>query len=321
MLLPHIKNRAMLISIVIPSYNGSQTVGGVVAQLIEHVVPLFSIEIILINDGSRDITEAICTVLAETHPGTVRFFSLARNFGEHNAVMAGLNQVHGDYVLIMDDDFQNPVTEVIKLIRYTLEHLEHDVVYTYYAEKKHSYLRNLGSRFNDTVANVMLQKPKDLYLSSFKMFNRFIVDEIIKYDFPFTYIDGLILQTTDKIGKVLVEHSERTVGRSSYTFLRLLSLWSNMFTNFSIIPLRISIIIGCLLSALGFLYGIEAFIEKMLNPNLPQGYTSLIVIVLFFSGVQLIFLGILGEYAGRIFLAQNKAPQFVIRRTVDLEKK
>ncbi len=310
----------MLVSIVIPSYNGRDTVGGVVKEILEQVRPLFPLEIILVNDGSRDDTEAICTALAQAHPGVVRFFSLSRNFSEHNAVMAGINQVRGDYVVIMDDDFQNPVTEVVKLIRYALEHPEHDVVYTYYPEKKHSILRNIGSRFNDKVANVMLRKPKDLYLCSFKIFNKFIAEQIVKYASPFPYIDGLILQTTDKIGKVEVEHSERKVGRSSYTFFRLLSLWSNMFTNFSIIPLRIAMVLGFSFSAIGFLLGIIALIEKIVNPNIPQGYTSLMVIVLVFAGVQLIFLGMLGEYVGRIFLAQNKAPQFIIRRKVEHER-
>lgn len=307
----------MLISIVIPSYNGQDTLGNLVAELVESTRSLFTVEIILVNDGSTDDTEQACIDLYQKYPTVVRFFSLAKNFGEHSAVMAGIHQVRGDYVVIMDDDFQNPVAEVIKLIDYAVAHPEHDVVYTYYGEKKHSLFRNLGSYFNDKMANIMLSKPKDLYLCSFKIFNKFVADNIIKYDSPFTYIDGLILQTTNKVGKFKVEHHERTSGRSTYTILKLVSLWSNMFTNFSVVPLRVSTLLGMFFAVVGFLWGIEALIEKVVNPNVPQGYTSLIVVVLFFAGVQLFSIGIAGEYIGRLFLTQNKKPQFVIRKKFD----
>lgn len=307
----------MLISVVIPTYNGHATLGELVDLLVEKAGVLFPIEIVVVNDGSLDETENVCLSLHKKYSTKVRLFSLGRNVGEHNAVMAGLNQARGDYAVIMDDDFQNPVDEVLKLIKYALDHTEFDVVYTYYAEKKHSLFRNLGSRFNDKVANIMLQKPKDLYLSSFKIINRFVVDQITRYEFPFTYVDGLILQTTNKIGRIEVLHSERQAGRSTYTPLRLLSLWSNMFTNFSIIPLRFSIIFGFILTVIACVFGIEIVIEKLLNPDVPQGYSSLIVAVLFFSSVQLISVGILGEYIGRIFLSQNKKPQFVIRKRFD----
>lgn len=302
---------------MIPTYNGQETIGDLVAQLIDRIRPLFQVEIILVNDGSADDTENICISLHRQYPTIVRFFSLAKNFGEHSAVMAGVHQIKGDYVLIMDDDFQNPIEEAIKLVNYATTHTEYDVVYTYYGEKKHSLFRNLGSYFNDKMANIMLNKPKDLYLCSFKIFNRFVADNIIKYDSPFTYIDGLILQTTNKIGRFKVEHSERKSGRSTYTIVKLVSLWSNMFTNFSVVPLRVSIMFGALFSLAGFLWGIEAVIEKIVNPNVPQGYTSLMVVILFFAGVQLLSIGVAGEYIGRLFLTQNKKPQFVIRKKFD----
>lgn len=309
----------MLISIVIPTYNGQETIKGLVTQLIDRIRPLFQVEIILVNDGSADDTENICISLHKQHPTIVRFFSLAKNFGEHSAVMAGVHQIKGDYVLVMDDDFQNPIEEAIKLVNYATAHPEYDVVYTYYGEKKHSLFRNLGSYFNDKMANIILNKPKDLYLCSFKIFNKFVADNIIKYDSPFTYIDGLILQTTNKIGRFKVEHSdsERKSGRSTYTIAKLVSLWSNMFTNFSVVPLRVSILFGALFSLAGFLWGIEAIVEKIVNPNVPQGYTSLMVVILFFAGVQLLSIGIAGEYIGRLFLSQNKKPQFVIRKKFD----
>lgn len=311
-----IKTNNYLISIVIPVYNGEKSIGRLVEELITELTPEFNIEIILVNDCSPDNSEKVCISLFEKYKNIVRVYTLAKNVGEHNAVMAGLNNVSGDYIVIMDDDFQNPVDQVVRLISYAMQNT-YDVVYTYYDNKKHSFFRNLGSRFNDLIANYMLKKPKNLYLSSFKILNRFLVNEIIKYNLPFPYIDGLILRTTSNFGKVKVEHQERQFGKSNYSFLKLISLWSNMFTNFSILPLRISIIIGFIFSLFGFTLGIQAFIEKILNPNVPLGYTSLIVLISIFSGVQLIAIGMVGEYLGRIFLSQNKKPQYSIRRKFD----
>ena len=307
------KNDNYLISIIIPVYNGEKSIKKLVEELIKKITPEFNIEIILVNDCSPDNSEKVCISLFEKYRNIVKFYSLAKNVGEHNSVMAGLNNVSGDYAIIMDDDFQNPVIEVIKLISYTIKN-SYDVVYTYYDKKKHSFFRNLGSHFNNLVANLMLKKPKTLYLSSFKSLSKFTINEIIKYNLPFPYIDGLILRTTNNIGKIKVEHQERKKGKSGYTLRKLISLWLNMFTNFSILPLRISIIVGFIFSLFGFGLGIQALIEKILNPDVPLGYTSLIVLISIFSGVQLIAIGMIGEYLGRVFLSQNKKPQYSIRK-------
>lgn len=301
-------------TIVIPVYNGALSIGRLVDELIARLTPLFSIEIVLVNDCSPDNSEEVCIGIARKHPEFVSFYSLAMNVGEHNTVMAGLNKATGDYAIIMDDDFQNPVSEVIKLINYMLSH-DYDVVYTWYDEKKHSLFRNLGSRFNDRVANLMLKKPRNLYLSSFKMINRFLIDEVIKYNLPYPYIDGLILQTTSNIGKIKVNHTSRQTGKSNYTLRKLISLWMNMFTNFSILPLRMSIILGFIFSIIGFLIGIDAVIEKIYNPNVPLGYTFVVVIISIYAGVQLIAIGMVGEYLGRIFMSNNKKPQYSIRKS------
>lgn len=301
-------------SIVIPVYNGALSIGRLVDELIARLSPLFLIEIVLVNDCSPDNSEEVCIAIAQKHPDFVSFYSLAMNVGEHNTVMAGLNMATGDYAIIMDDDFQNPVSEVIKLINYMIGN-DYDVVYTYYKEKKHSFFRNLGSSFNDRMANLMLKKPKNLYLSSFKILNRFLIDEVIKYNLPYPYIDGLILRTTSDIGKIEVIHHSRTTGQSNYTLRKLVSLWMNMFTNFSILPLRLSIIAGFMVSIFGFLVGLDAIYEKIVNPNVPLGYTFLVIIISFYAGVQLIAIGMVGEYLGRIFMAHNKKPQYSIRKS------
>jgi undecaprenyl-phosphate 4-deoxy-4-formamido-L-arabinose transferase len=227
--------------------------------------------------------------------------------------MAGLNKVTGELSIIMDDDFQNPVSEVIKLAEYAMEN-DFDVVYTYYKEKKHSFWRNVGSRLNNTMATILLKKPKHLYLSSFKCCNRFIVNEIIKYNLPYPYIDGLILRSTSSIGTLEVSHDSRQEGRSGYTLRKLLKLWSNMFTNFSILPLRISIFIGLFFALTGFLFGIYSVIEHFMVPTLPPGFSLTITAIFVFAGIQLISLGMIGEYIGRIYTSQNKQPQYTIKR-------
>ena len=302
------------ISIVIPVFNGALSIGRLADELITQLSPMIQIEIVLVNDCSQDNSEEVCIGITKKHPDFVSFYSLAINVGEHNTVMAGLNQVTGDYAVIMDDDFQNPVSEVMKLINFMTGN-DYDVVYTYYDEKKHSLFRNLGSRFNDKVANLMLGKPKNLYLSSFKIINRFLIDELIKYRLPYPYIDGLILRTTRNIGKIKVSHASRQFGKSNYTIHKLLSLWMNMFTNFSILPLRLSTILGFIFSVIGFIIGVNALIEKIYNPNVPLGYTSLVFVISIYAGVQLIAIGMVGEYLGRIYSGFNNKPQYSIRKS------
>ncbi len=304
------------LSILIPVYNSEKTIGKLVDGLINNLGPLFKLEIILINDHSVDRSEEACISLFEKHRETVKFYSLSKNVGEHSAVMAGLNKATGDYAVIMDDDFQNPVSEVVKLVNTALDN-DYDVVYSCYEKKRHNFFRNMGSWLNDKAANLMLKKPKGLYLSSFKVLNKFLVNEIIKYRSPFPYIDGLILQITNKIGTVKVEHQERKEGSSGYTLKKLVSLWLNMFTNFSILPLRISIIFGVIFAFFGLVLGVKTVIEKFLDPDIPVGFASLLVSVSIFGGIQLIMIGMVGEYIGRIFLSLNKKPQYTIRKAYE----
>lgn len=308
------------VSIVIPVYNGEKSIARLGDELVTELDGYYNLEIVLVNDNSPDESEKACIALFEKYPDIIKFFSLAKNVGEHNAVMAGLNQTTGDYMVIMDDDFQNPISEVIKLLNHAIS-TDCDVTYSYYKKKKHSWFRNLGSQLNDKVSNIMLKKPRDLYLSSFKVLNRFIVNEIIKYDLPYPYIDGLILRCTDKISKLEVEHRERQEGRSGYTLTKLVRLWLNMFTNFSILPLRATFIMGVVISLLGVGFAFITLLEKFSNPNMPLGYTSLLIVVVIFAGIQLISIGMIGEYVGRMFLSQNKRPQYTIRKRFEIKGK
>jgi glycosyltransferase involved in cell wall biosynthesis len=308
------------LSLVIPVYNGARTVGALVDALAGIVIP-GGHEVVLVNDGSPDESETVCRALVQRTDVPVTFVNLSRNFGEHNAVMAGLAFARGDYVITMDDDLQNPPEEVARLVAYARSE-KLDVVYTRYRTKQHALWRNLGSRFANWAANLVLEKPKDLYLSSFRCVSAFVVENVLRYQGPYPYVDGLILQVTRNVGSLEVMHLPRAEGRSNYTLRRLVRLWLNMFVNFSIIPLRFSTLMGFLTSILGIVWAVITILEA-LTGRPPEGWASLMVAVLLLSGLQLMLLGIVGEYLGRIFLTANRKPQYIVRdssRPLALEK-
>ncbi len=304
------------LSIVIPVFRGQQTIGPLVRELVDTLATGNALEIVLVNDGSPDRSAEECRRLAEGF-AEVKFLDLSRNFGEHNAVMAGLNHTTGDYVVIMDDDFQNPPSEVPKLVEEIRR--GYDVVYAQYAMKRHSLLRNLASRANDRFAVVLLDKPRDLYLSSFKVLSRFVVDELVKYDGPYPYIDGLVLRITRNYSQVRVAHDTRREGRSGYTFRKLFSLYLNMFTNFSILPLRLASYAGLVTSVVGLILAVVFLVDRLFHPEVPAGWASVIVSLFIIGGIQLFALGMIGEYLGRLFLKENGRPQYVVRRRVNCE--
>ena len=300
------------LSIVVPVYNGAATVG----ELVEALRALEiegGLEIVLAVDGSPDNSLAICKALAAKPGAPVTVLSLSRNYGEHNAVMAGLSRARGAYAITMDDDLQNPPSEVKRLYEYARDG-GYDVVYTYYEEKKHAAWRNIGSRFTNWCADHLIDKPKGLYLSSFRCISSFIREHIAaSYEGPYPYIDGLIFQVTQNVGRLQVEHLPRIEGRSNYTIARLFRLWLSMFLNFSVIPLRFATMFGIAFGLLGALAAILVIGEAISERHPPQGWASLMVAVLVLAGVQLIVVGLIGEYLGRMFLAVNRKPQYLIR--------
>jgi glycosyltransferase involved in cell wall biosynthesis len=302
------------LSLVIPVYRGADTVPRLVESLERELAASFRLEFVLVNDGSPDHSGQVCRQLAAVRPH-LRFVDLARNFGEHNAVMAGLNHCSGDAAVILDDDFQNPPSEVVKLV--AALQAGHDVVWSRYERKQHHWLRNLGSRFNDRMATWMLGKPADLYLSSFKALSRFTIDEVIRYRGPYPYLDGLILRVTRNYTTVLCEHNARETGKSGYTLRKLVALWLNMFTTFSVLPLRIASLLGVCVACLGGVLAVVFVWERIWYPDTERGWASLMVMALFLGGIQLMVLGMIGEYLGRLYLQDSGRPQFVVRDRVN----
>jgi undecaprenyl-phosphate 4-deoxy-4-formamido-L-arabinose transferase len=306
-------DRGYELSVVIPVYNAAKSIANLV-----HALEVLKIEggheIVLVDDGSQDDSLAVCQELVDEARVPITLVRLARNFGEHNAVLLGLRQARGAFVITMDDDLQNPPEEVKRLFEYGRASGK-DVVYTYYAEKQHAWWRNLGSRLANMIADMLMEKPKGLYLSSFRCMSAFLVEQVTRYEGPFPYIDGLIMQATDSIGTLEVCHLPRAQGRSNYTLKRLALLWLNLFMNFSVMPLRVSTIAGFALSLLG-LIAIAWVVIEALVLGTPRGWASLMAITLLLSGVQLLILGVLGEYVGRLFLTLNRKPQAVVREVI-----
>ena len=298
------------LSIVVPLFNSASTVTTLVNEL-STICAQADGEIVLVNDGSRDQTERVAREAIREATVPITLITLSRNFGEHNAVLAGLRVTRGDYVVTMDDDLQNPPSEVMKLVN-AAEAEQRDVVYSAYAQKEHSWWRNFGSAVTNLIADHVVDKPKKLYLSSFRCLSRLVAQEVAKSRNPYPYIDGLIFQVTQNVGVLKVEHAPRSQGASGYTLRKLVRLWISMLINVSVVPLRLMTFAGLLASVLGFVALIEVVLEHLVHRT-PTGWGSLMAAVLLLSGTQLVLLGILGEYVGRIYLGINEKPQSVVR--------
>ena len=305
----------MKISFVIPCYRSQKTLAGVIHEVQETMATLngYTYEIILVNDASPDDTFSEIRRLCKENDNIIGI-DMAKNFGQHSALMAGFHEVSGEIVVCLDDDGQTPANEVGKLLDKINE--GYDVVYAEYANKRHSKFRNFGSHLNSIMTEQLLEKPKDLYLSSYFAVRRFIVEERIRYDNAYPYITGLVLRSTKNICNVEVKHREREVGESGYSLSKLLGLWLNGFTSFSVKPLRLATFSGLFAAFLGVVFIIVTVIRRLIDQNIPIGWSSTISVILLMGGMILFVLGIIGEYIGRIYICINHSPQYVIREKI-----
>ena len=305
------------ISFVIPCYHSAQIVGNVVRDIVDTVLVRseFQYEIILVNDNPPDDTWRVICEMCRNNPN-IHGICFTKNFGQHAALMAGYRKVTGDIVVSLDDDGQNPPQEMFKLIDALNE--KTDLVYAKYIQKKCSLFRNFGSKVNDWMVQWLLNKPKELYLASYYAAKRFIIDEMVKCENPFPYIDGLALRTTSEYINVDIVHKERAAGNSGYSIAKLMGLWLNGLTSFSVKPLRIATFSGFCISLFGLVLAIIIIIQKLiLKDTVSAGWPSIMTVVLILDGAIMIMLGLVGEYVGRIYVTMNKSPQYVIKDEVN----
>ena len=311
----------MKVSFVIPCYNSSNNICGVIEEIKEAMAKReqASYEIILVNDCSKDDTAAVIRRIALSDPA-VTAVDLAKNVGQPGALLAGFHFVTGDYVMTSDDDGQTPVGRVWDF----LAELEkgYDVVCARYTDRiQPSLFRRIGSSLNRGMSDWLIEKPEGVYMAAFFMARRYITEEMIRYKKPYPYISGLILRITQNVGNLDVEQRSRASGGSGYTLKKLLSLWMNGFTAFSIKPLRIAAVAGTVITFFGVLTAVITIVRKIMVPEIAAGYSPLLAAVLGVGGLILIFMGLIGEYIGRIYMCINEMPQFVVKEVTHYEDK
>jgi undecaprenyl-phosphate 4-deoxy-4-formamido-L-arabinose transferase len=305
------------LSIVIPCYGSEHTIEPVVNEVISTIdINRFDYEFILVNDCSKDNVWQSIIKLTEGND-RIKGISFAKNFGQQSALLAGFRHATGDYVISMDDDGQAPVESLMEMIN-SLEQNDYDIVYGCYQQVRQTGFRRFGSWFNHKMAIWFSNCPKDLFPTSFYVARRFLIEEIVQFENCYAYISGLVFRSTRNIGKIYVKHRSRIEGKSGYSLKRLIGLWINGFTAFSVKPLRLATFFGFIFSLLGFIYGIFIIVMKLIHPDTPMGYSSTMAAILFIGGVIMSMMGMVGEYIGRIYINQNKSPQYVIRTKVNL---
>ena len=316
------KNNAEMISFVIPCYNSTDTLESVVEEIgsmMSRDFPDFLFEIILVNDGSPNGTtyDKICSIAnVNKH---VKGINLARNFGQPSAVMAGLNYANGDYIVCGDDDGQTPFNEFSKLFEKINE--GYDAVEGKFTQhEKRSLLRVVGTKMNEWMATTLINKPKGLVLTTYWVVKRFVALEMIKYSNSYPYLGGLMMRTTQNVVNVGFAKKDRLKGKSGYNLRKMIELWLNGFTSFSVKPLRVAVLIGTICAIIGFIYGIITVITKLIDPTIQAGYSSILAVMLFMFGIVFLMMGMMGEYIGRIYMALNNTPQYVIKETIGMDK-
>lgn len=308
-----------IISFVIPCYGSEKTIGYVINEIEQKLLSVneYDYEIICVNDNSPDDVLNVLKSIAQDN-NSIKVIDLAKNSGKHAAVMAGYKYVTGDVVVNLDDDGQCPIDKLWQLIDALGD--DCDIAIAKYPKKKQSGIKNIGSKINAIMTAVMIDKPKHLQLSNFSVLKRYVVDEVLKYDNPYPYIDGLFLRTTKKIKNVEMEERDRISGESNFTIKKSLSLWINGLTAFSVKPLRVSSLIGVVCALIGFVFGAITIIRKIVLPYISVGWSSTVSIMLFIGGLIMLMLGMIGEYIGRIYISLNNSPQYVIRETINIDK-
>jgi undecaprenyl-phosphate 4-deoxy-4-formamido-L-arabinose transferase len=277
----------------------------------------YQYEIITAVDGSPDKVGEVLLERAESN-SRIKVIILSKNYGQASAQMVGIKHASGDYVVLLDDDGQCPVDRVFDLIS-PLE-VGYDIAVAKYRKKTQSAFKNFGSVVNKKTTHFLLDVNKDFELSNFLAMKRFVAVQISSYNTPYPFIDGFISQITKNIMYVPMEERNRMKGKTGYTLTKLVGLWLNGFTSFSVKPLRISSLIGVICAFAGFIFGIITIIRKLTLPDIDVGWSSIVSIIIFIGGLIMLMLGMIGEYLGRVYISINKAPQYVVRETKNISE-
>jgi len=305
------------LSILIPVYNSSENLCNFIEELIQIVSKKFKVfEIVMVDDCSKDNSwEKIKTLCSKYE--NIKGIQLRKNVGQHNAIFSGLNYCEGEVIITMDDDGQNSPESIADLV---LELKKgYDVCYANYKVKKHNLFRRFGSFLNNIVASFLFKKPTNLILTSFRCFKKDIKNEILNHKSSYVYIDGLIFSITDNVSQIYVDHKERLYGKSNYTIIKLIGLWLKMATGFSVLPLRVASIFGIIFSLTSFAIIIWITFFRPISSEIPVGWTSLVVIIIFLGGIQLLALGLIGEYLGRAYLTLNNSPKYSEKKKLNVQ--
>ncbi len=301
------------LSFAIPCYRSENTIREVVSQIDSLMAQHheYDYEIVMVNDCSPDGVWPVIKQLVKENKHC-KGVCFAKNFGQHAALMAAYRECTGDFIATIDDDGQTPVHQVFIMMDALLEG-NYDVVYAKYIERKDNGFRKFGTKVNQWMMEHLLGKPHAVQMTSFYVAKKFVIDEMCEYTHSFPYTWGLVLRVTRNIGNAMIEHEERKDGSSGYTISKLLNLWMNGFTAFSIKPLRISAIVGVIFAFLGVIGIIFTVVTKILVPETAAGYSSLMSVLLIIGGALMLSMGLIGEYIGRIYMCINVTPQYVVR--------
>ena len=308
------------LSFVIPCYCSQSTICNIVSRIIKTVeeVGRYDYEIICVNDCSKDNTwEALRNIASESKK--IKAVNLSTNYGQHAALMAGFHYVEGDIIVCLDDDGENPPEQMFKLINKLEE--GYDLVSVKYVSDNRGFIRSIGTQISLFMAQHLIGKPKNVDINSYSVFRKFIIQYLLRYENPYPFVFGQVLQVTKNVANVEIERGKRESGVSGYNISKLLSLWMNGFTAFSEKPLVIAGYFGIASAFIGFIVAIITIIRRILNPGMSAGYASLMACVLFMGGVILVFCGLLGEYIGRIYISINKVPQYAVKEVINCDKR
>ncbi len=309
----------MVVSIAIPCYKSAKTIEKVVDEIRECItaVPGYDYQIVLVNDYPFDDTFSVIKRLCEQDEKIVGV-NLSRNYGQAAAKMAAIPYVKGDVLVFMDDDGQHPAQGIIPLVEKINE--GYDVVYAYFKSKKHNFFKRVTSKINAKISEMNGTRVKGVHVSSFYAISRFAVDAYADYHSPFPSMMGYLNKLVGKVTEIEMPHRARLEGTSNYTLKKLLKLWLNGFTNFSVVPLHAVAFVGAFVAIIGVLFGIGIVISKIVNPAMAAGYASTMSVLLLLGGMILFALGFIGEYIGRIYMTVSNLQQYRVRETVNEDK-